>query len=564
LEDFFSRNSISEKLVSAENARALDAEASASWGLDSPALVEAAGRNCARLFAERYPRFFGKPAAGITALAGSGNNGADALVMLRALILENRLPPEKAAAVINRLPGGEERTPRSLAIRSLERMGVPIFVWEADPRQSGKSWPVREDAAADSPGDPLLHAEVIIDGIAGTGVQGPLEGKLLEMVRAINALGYYGQRPFVVSIDIPSGNSDVWERSMPILKADATLGIEPLKAALYKSAARPFGGTILPVGGIFPRALIDRYGGVELLRWDTVKERIPPVRPDSHKYERGTAEIRAGCPGSTGAAQIAARGAQAVGAGLVRLLVDEEVYPLLAASAGGVMVVPAGRSVSGDAGEDPRRFKPDALLLGPGWGRTPDRLPLLEKALAAEAAGTPLILDADAIYLARDCTFRGKAILTPHPGEFAAWSGLPGAAVLNDPFTILGKFAREKGATILLKGHVLYVASPDGRLGVLDGMAPVLSAGGTGDLLAGFCAALAARMAKSSRDFDPYACAAAAAALLLETGRSPEFARRFVDPLELAGRAAAIAGDAWLPGPAGVTKNERFPGDALD
>jgi NAD(P)H-hydrate epimerase len=482
--------------------------------------------------------------------------------MLRALILGNRVSPANAAAVINRLPGDENRSPRSLACRSLERMGVPFFVWEADPRQPEKFWPVRGEQPADSFGDPLLQTDIIIDGIAGTGIQGPLEGKLQEMVRAINALGYYGKRPFVVSVDIPSGNSDAWERGMPILKADATLGIEPLKAALYKSAARTFGGTILPVGEIFPRALIDRYEGTELLRWDTVKDRIPAVRYDSHKYERGLAEIRAGCPGSTGAARIAARGAQAAGAGLVRLLVDEAVYPVLAASAGGVMVVPGGSPIPGRDGGDSPRFKPDALLLGPGWGRSPDRSPVLEKALEAEAAGTPLILDADAIHLAREHTFRGRTILTPHPGEFAAWSGLPPDAVLNNPFPILTKLARERGATILLKGHILYVASPDGRLGVLDGMAPVLSAGGTGDLLAGFCVALAARMAKTPPGFDAYTCAAAAAALLLETGTSPEFAGRFIDPLELADRAAALAGSAWLPGPFRRTEGRPSPSDS--
>ncbi|MDR2404525.1 MAG: hypothetical protein LBD78_10915 [Spirochaetaceae bacterium] len=559
---FFSRSRISEKLVSAESARALDAEASAAWGLDSLALVEAAGRNCARVFTKTYPRFFRNPALRITVMAGSGNNGADALVMLRALILGNRISPANASAVINRLPEDGDRSPRSLACRALERMGVPIFVWEADPQQPEKSWPVRGEKSEASFGDPLLQTDIIIDGISGTGLQGPLEGKLREMVRAINALGYYGKRPFVVSIDIPSGNSDTWERGMPILEADATLGIEPLKAALYKSAARPFGGTIVPVGAIFPRALIDRYPGTELLHWDTVKDRIPPVRSDSHKYQRGLAEIRAGSPGSTGAARIASRGAQAAGAGLIRLLVDEAVYPVLAVSAGGVMVVPVDTAAAPqEGGGGSPRFKPDALLLGPGWGKSSDRSLILEKALAAEAEGTPLILDADAIYMARSYSFRGKTILTPHPGEFAAWSGLPGEAALNDPFPILAKFARERGATILLKGHVLYVASPDGRLGVLDGMAPVLSAGGTGDLLAGFCVALAARMVKSPQGFDAYTCAVIAAALLLETGTSPEFAGRFIDPLELADRAAAIAGAAWLPGSSRRTEGRRSPSD---
>jgi hypothetical protein len=47
--------------------------------------------------------------------------------------------------------------------------------------------------------------------------------------------------------------------------------------------------------------------------------------------------------------------------------------------------------------------------------------------------------------------------------------------------------------------------------------------------------------------FDGYACAAAAAALVIAAGRSKKNAGRFIDPSALAQAAAAIAGRAWLP-----------------
>jgi hypothetical protein len=37
-----------------------------------------------------------------------------------------------------------------------------------------------------------------------------------------------------------------------------------------------------------------------------------------------------------------------------------------------------------------------------------------------------------------------------------------------------------------------------------------------------------------------------AAALLIASGRSEELIARFTDPLELAGKAADLAGEAWL------------------
>jgi NAD(P)H-hydrate epimerase len=532
---------VSGKLLSAGAARALDAEAQASWGLPDFALVEAAGRRCARVFTKAYAPLFAPPPR-VTAAAGSGNNGADALVMLRALILRGAAAPGASAAVINRPPGGEEHTPRSEALRSLKAMGVPALVWEAD------------SAACLAA---LEGADIIIDGIAGTGLEGPLRGTALEMAAAVNALGSSGAsggecipagsagRPFVVSVDIPSGGADSWRPGMAMVKAGATLAIEPAKEALYKPAARLFAGTVLPVGGIFPPALIGRFEGPCLINRDEALGAVPPVRPDAYKYERGVVEIRAGSPGSAGAARIAARGAQAAGAGLVRLVTDDSVYPVLAAGAGGVMVVP-GSSVPPDRpdGRAAGRFKPDAVLLGPGWGGAPDRPLMLRNALAGEAEGTPLILDADAISLSRDIVFHGKAILTPHPGEFAALTGIPREEVLACPGPVLTRAARERQGVILFKSHVLIIAAPDGRLGYLDGMAPALAAGGSGDLLAGICAALAARTARAGV-YDGYTCAAAAAALLV---KSAEAADTFIDPLDLADRTAGIAGAAWLPG----------------
>ncbi|MDR2741656.1 MAG: bifunctional ADP-dependent NAD(P)H-hydrate dehydratase/NAD(P)H-hydrate epimerase [Treponema sp.] len=515
------------KLISSETSRALDAEASASWGLDPFALVEAAGRACARVFAGAFPAFFAGPRPpAITVAAGSGNNAADAMVMLRALILEGAASAGTSRLLINRLPAAGERNPRSEAFRALAAMGVPVRVPEDPDTLTG-----------------LLSGEdILIDGIAGTGLEGPLRGAALAMVQAANSLRDLSSRrgPFVLAIDIPSGNSDAWEPGMPILEADATLGIEPLKLALYKPAARRFAGTILPVGGVFPAPLVDRFEGAERLCWESACKRIPPVCPEAHKYERGVVEIRAGSPGSAGAARIAARGAQAAGAGIVRLLVDEELYPILAPAAGGVMI-----AMNESPADDPERFKPDAILLGPGWGRGADRERLLVAALECEREGTPLILDADAIALVRGRVFHGKALLTPHPGEFATFTGLPKEGLLADPVPVLWETARQIRGTILFKGHVLYIASPDGRLGVLDGRIPVLASGGSGDLLAGFCVALAARMERAGF-FDGYDCACAAASLLIAAASAPENARRFFDPPDLADTAASLAGEAWL------------------
>jgi NAD(P)H-hydrate epimerase len=534
-------------LISAAASRAMDAEAASQWSFDPFALVEAAGRRAAEVLLDGFPLLFG-PGPGLDAsppaaavLAGAGNNGADAMVILRSLILQGRIGAENSVLLVTKIPGGGERSPWSESCRSLVKMGVRLF-------------PLSDFSGPESPIPMILReARLIIDGVCGTGLRGPLREAALAAF-----LNRRESRTLLVSVDVPSGLFDDWKPDMPLVRADAVLAVEPEKLCLYKPAARPFCGKILHVGGIFPRALMEKHRGGELVDWDYCRTLIPPAPPDSYKYGRGVAEIRAGAPGSTGAAKIAARGAQTAGAGLVRLVVDPPIHPLLAASASAVMVVP-------DSGPSDPRFKPDALLLGPGWGRGPGRQASLEEALTLEEEGIPLILDADAVYLARDRVFHGNTLLTPHPGELAAYSGVSKEEILAAPGPLLLSLAREKKAHILFKSHLMVIASPGGELAVVDGMNPVLAAGGSGDLLAGFCAGIAAgrraaaveRRAAAGgvsggpaglRGGDLYACALAAAALLIRSAAEPRAAARFADSMELADIAADLAGRAWLPG----------------
>jgi NAD(P)H-hydrate epimerase len=535
------RGNVTGALVSAAGAKALDAEAAANWGLDPFALVEAAGRACAQVFCRVYARKK-KERFSFAVLAGKGNNAADALVMLKALVLDGYtqsstclvVTPQAAAAAAS------EKTPLSQAMLAVRKMGVPVMKWDA------------AEAAAIT--HTLTHYDVIIDGITGTGLSGPLRDTAREMAEAVNAVTEAAEAmtvaaPRVVSIDVPSGSFDGWQPGMPIIAAHATLAIEPQKLCLYAPTVRPYAGDIIPVGGIFPPALMEQYREAELAAWDTAAARIPPVSPSAYKYERGVVEIRAGSPGAAGAARLAAWGAQAAGAGLVRLIVDSSLYPVIAPACSGVMV-----TCDDGGGNADERFSPNAALLGPGWGRGEDRRRLLEIYLPREKSGLSLILDADAIALAKDMVFNGNVLLTPHPGEFAAYTDLPKEAILSDPIPPLRRFAAKNNVHILLKSHVMYAASPDGRIGIIDGMNPALAAGGSGDLLAGFCGAMAARNAASARyavtrqePFDGYACACAAASLLIQAAKSDGVAGAFIDPAELVRPAAAIAGAAWLP-----------------
>jgi NAD(P)H-hydrate epimerase len=527
-------------LVSSDTSRKIDQEAQ-DWGFNTFALIEAAGRNCARVIKKAYPGFFSCRIPRVLVLAGSGNNGADALCMLRYWLLEGSALAETSGVILSRVP--DKTSPLGCLCVSLKKMRVAVYEWD-------------ESLLGEID---ISGYDIIIDGIAGTGARAPLTGCPKEMADKINEYSQnkgYSIKPLVISVDLPSGLSEDWKPGMPAVRSDITLAIEPQKYCLYFPAGRALAGTILSVGKIFPPELIESLlcslfpqspsppvpqslnTYAELLDWDTAQKAIPPVRPDIHKYHRGVVEIHAGSQGSVGAAIIAGRGAQVAGAGLVRLLVDKEIYPVAASQAAGIMV-------ADETDDNPKRFKPDAILLGPGWGRGLSRQAMFKEALKEEESGIPLILDADAIALAKETVFHGNALFTPHAGEFAAFTGAAVEEIEYNPVPVLLKCAAEKKAYILYKSHVMIIAAPDGCWSVADGMSPNLASGGSGDLLAGFCAALAARM-KREAILDLRACAAAAASLLIKAGRSVELAARFIDPIELADKAADLAGLAWL------------------
>jgi len=96
-----------------------------------------------------------------------------------------------------------------------------------------------------------------------------------------------------------------------------------------------------------------------------------------------------------------------------------------------------------------------------------------------------VVLDASALQPTTLDAVRGKpVVLTPHLGELERMG--------MDPDT-LSDIAVNAGITILLKGTVDLVAEPDGTLHEVEGGNAGLTAGGTGDVLAGLIGGLIAQ-----------------------------------------------------------------------
>lgn len=217
----------------------------------------------------------------------------------------------------------------------------------------------------------------------------------------------------------------------------------------------------------------------------SVLERLLPRPEDSHKGTFGMLTMLCGSPMMPGAAALAAYGALRSGVGLVRIACPAEVRTVLQARLAEPVWIQPESCADG---------KSTAFLAGCGLGRSSDGL--LRSLLPRITC--PSVFDADAIrFFASDLPFLRSLgapfILTPHPGEFSALTGLSAEEIRSSRERLASEFASSFRCTLVLKGHRTVVALPDGRTFVNETGSSALAKGGSGDVLAGLIASLLAQ-----------------------------------------------------------------------
>jgi len=242
--------------------------------------------------------------------------------------------------------------------------------------------------------------------------------------------------------------------------------------------------------------IVPRQAANATLLW---RSGFPWPKLTDHKYRRGHAVITGG-RNMTGAARLASRAAQRIGAGMVTAAVPNDatvVYKITLTSA----LVHSFLDTNGFA-EFVRGPKVSAILVGPG---NEANQATRERALAALRTGKGVVLDADALTSFEPApdllseAVAGPCVLTPHDGEFARLFDTDG-----DKVTRVRRASEKTGAVIVLKGADTVIAAPDGRAVINENAPPDLATGGSGDVLAGMLTGL---LAQQMDAFDA-ACAA--------------------------------------------------------
>jgi NAD(P)H-hydrate epimerase len=458
------------KLVTVAQMRAIEVAADAT-GHSYAAMMAAAGKSLADHIAG-HSRKGGR----IVGLVGSGNNGGDTLVALAHLARRGY----KASAFI--VPSRK----RDAYLTRAKTAGVAIV--------SSQSSLTKQIAKAD----------VIVDGLLGTGIRLPLRDDAAELLEAVGkALGKRDEKPLVVAVDCPSGmDCDTGQVAPQALRADLTVtmaaakqGMLTLDAHEYicKLVAADIGlPSDLPEWKSIRRFVIDEEMAMAALR---------PRPPSAHKGTFGTALVVAGSRRYPGAALLAGEAAYRSGAGLVTIATVESMQPSLAGHLREATWMPLAERDGWIASEAAKQVaenlgRATAVLIGPGLGQEETTGDFLSALLVD--LKLPCVFDADALKLLTRIPDWHKlapadSVLTPHPGEMAILTGLTNKEVQADRIAIAEKFAKQWGHIVVLKGAFTVVAAPDGHTAVTPLATAALARAGTGDVLAGIITGLRAQ-----------------------------------------------------------------------
>lgn len=363
----------------------------------------------------------------VTVLCGPGNNGGDGYVIARVL------------------------AERGLSVSVV----APIEPKTDAARTSRNRWGGEETDHA--------SGDVLVDCLFGTGLGRPLSDDLFAILHNLGS-----SHALRIAVDLPSGvdsdNGDVLNEGLP--EYDLTLALGAWKHAHWFMPAMARMGE---------RRLVDiGVGKVHSAARLSARPSFRKPAPDAHKYSRGMVAVIAG--EMPGAAVLAACAAQHGGAGYVKILVDEDCEP----PAAPIDVVVEHGSLF----QLVRDNRIDAIVIGPGFGRSDAALSRLDWILACDV---PTVVDADALGLLQPPMLEDRnlpIVATPHAGELEGMANAFGTVGL-DRVEQAVELAEAIEGVLVAKGPDTIVAAQGSSLAVMPPATSWLSTAGTGDVLAG-------------------------------------------------------------------------------
>ncbi|WP_323588410.1 NAD(P)H-hydrate dehydratase [Aliarcobacter butzleri] len=370
-------------------------------------------------------------------VCGSGNNGADGLVLARLL--------HKKFDVNLYLTSEPKSSMAKLQYKRVKTLNIKEV-------------------------DEVFEADIIVDCLFGTGLNKPLDEKYLKLIDNLNSYN-----SFKIACDIPSGINNLGQINSSTFQADVTITMGALKTSLFTDLAKDYVGEIIVSNLGVQRELYETQTNKFLLDENDMK--LPTRnKKDSNKGSFGHLNVIFGS--KKGAGIIASNAAFGFGAGLVSVVCDENVdlpYHIMQT-----------QNISQNC---------TAIAIGMGLGKYDEN-----KTKEILKKDVPKITDADLFYDELILQVLDKeVVLTPHPKEFVSLLKLSGIADIsvqelqNNRFLYVERFSKKYPKTVLLLKGANVIIAQNEKLYVNSFGSAVLSKGGSGDVLSGLIGSLLAQ-----------------------------------------------------------------------
>ena len=415
--------------------------------------------------------------------AGPGNNGGDALAIAR------QLADLDFQCEVYLLDLGKPLK------------GSPEINWQRLENQ-GKVKLSKISSISDFP--EIGSADVIVDGLFGSGLTRSLDGLAAGIVQKINAVKISHHptqsrvmtKNTVVSIDIPSGlmgEDNTGNISENIIRADFTLTFQFPKISFFFAENEKYAGEweVLPIR-LHPDGIAETQTSFFFTEREDINQIIQKRSRFGHKGIYGHALLIAGSFGKMGAAILSSKACLRSGAGLLTTHVPHRGYSIIQTAVPEAMANVDNHDYMFTEFPDLSQFS--AVGVGPGIGLNSNTkiafCELLDK------SKVPLVIDADALnILSENKSWIEKipenSILTPHPGEFKRLAGESANSFENIQKQI--QFSKRYNVIVVLKGAFTSISAPDGRLFFNSTGNPGMATAGSGDVLTGIILGLLAQ-----------------------------------------------------------------------
>lgn len=445
--------SLPANIYSVAAVREMDRTTIEDHGVPGYTLMTRAGYAALREAGECFPE-----ARRWQIICGAGNNGGDGYVVAR-------LASQQGIAV------------SVLALVDPEKLtGDAATAWGEFAAEGGVVLPWSGELDAE--------ADLLVDGILGSGLERDVGGEFAAAVAAINE-----HTAPVLALDIPTGlNGDSGAVMGSAVRADLTVTFVGLKQGLFLGDAPGYCGRIRFAGLEIPASYYANIDAAyQRIDDQLLATAVAPRARAAHKGDFGHVLVVGGGEGMPGAVRLAGEAALRAGAGRVSIATHPSHAAIIVASRPELM----SHAIASPADIERLLDKADVIAFGPGLGQS-DWARALYELLVDDIR--PAVWDADALNLL--AVAPGSAthrVLTPHPGEAATLLGTGTADIQGDRPAALAALVERYGGTAVLKGAGTLVSSAAHAPTLCTSGNPGMASPGMGDVLTGIIAALMAQ-----------------------------------------------------------------------